>query len=64
MTQKVNFDNDWLFKDKLRCIISKNVTSFPYEGDEIDSEGIVEGIIELLKSKEYSLLHHIKSQRK
>jgi hypothetical protein len=62
MTEKVNFDNDWRFKDKLRDIIKKNVKTEPYEGDEVDKEGIVDDIITLLKSKEYSLLHHIKSK--
>ncbi len=59
MTQKVNLDG-WQFKDKLRLIVKNNITSVPYEGDEINKEGIVEDIIELLKSKEYSLLEHTK----
>lgn len=59
-TEKVD-SNDWRFKDKVEKIIESNITKIPWEGDEIDKRGIVEDIIELLTSKDYSLLHHIKT---
>lgn len=59
MTKKVTKD-DWRFKDKLREIIKKNIETEPYEGDTVDKEGIVEDLIELLTSKEYSVLNHKK----
>lgn len=63
MTKKVDLDH-WWFKEKLRKIVNDNVKTIPYEGDEVDKNGIVEGIITLLKSKEFSLLEHKKPERR
>lgn len=52
---------DWLFKDKIKRIIDKNVKTIPYEGDEVDKHAIIEEIVELLTSKEYSVLNHKKN---
>lgn len=62
MTTKIDPSN-WEFRNKVEKIINDNVKSFPYEGDEINRSGIVEDIIELLSSKEYSLLKHTKSEK-
>lgn len=63
MTKKVNPDS-WQFKDKIKEIINRHITSEPYEGDTVDRNGIIDGIVDLLKSKEYSLLHHTKPQKR
>lgn len=63
MTEKVDL-NHWRFKDKLKDIVNRNVQTIPYEGDEVDKDGIVDDTILLLSSKEYSLLHYKKPERK
>lgn len=58
MTEKVK-PCDWLFKDKIAKIVSKNCKEIPYEGTEVDKNSIVEEIMNLLtNSKEYSVLRH------
>lgn len=60
MTKKVKRE-DWRFWDKVKQIIDKNCKEEPYEGTEVNKNGIVEELKELLTSKEYSLLHHKKN---
>lgn len=59
MTKKIK-KFDWSFEDKIKTIINKNVKTEPYEGDTVNKAAIVEEIMELLTSKEYSLLRHTK----
>lgn len=59
MTKKVT-KQDWYLKDKFESIIDKNIKTFPYEGDQIDKRAIIEELMELLTSKEYSVLNHTK----
>jgi len=59
MTKKVEKD-DWWFKDKLRKIIDKNCEEVEWEGTIVHKQEMVNEIMELLTSKEYSLLNHTK----
>lgn len=62
MTVKINSD-DYYFRKLLQDIVDRNVKTIPYEGDEINKSGIVDDIMDLFKSKEYSLLKHSKSEK-
>jgi hypothetical protein len=61
-TTKVNTNNDCEFRSKLEKIINRNCKEIPYEGTEVDKQGILEDVINLLNSPEYSLLKHTKSK--
>ncbi len=61
-TSKINTIENWDFQDKIRRIIDKNCTEVPYEGTEVDKQGIVDDIAQLLSSPQYSVLKHIKTK--
>ena len=58
-TTKVDY-SDWWLRDKLKSIVDRNVKSIPYEGDEVDKDGIVDGILYFFKENHYSILKHEK----
>ena len=60
-TTKIDLDNiDWRLSSDLDTIISKNCKEIPYEGTEVDKQGIKEDILSYLKENHYSLLKHEK----
>ncbi len=60
-TKKVNLDNDWKLENELRNIVNRNCEVIPYEGTEVNREGIVKDFLNYLKENHYSLLKHEKS---
>ena len=61
MTRKVKLGEDWEFDEGIENAISKNIKYVPYEGAEIDEDGILQAIIKFLKDNHYSVLKHEKS---
>ena len=60
-TEKINLDSPGYILDRaLDEIISSNCKEIPYEGTEVDKEGIKRDILQYLKNNHYSLLKHNK----
>lgn len=60
-TVKIDLNNpDWELDEALDKIISSNCKEIPYEGTEVDKEGIKIDILKYLKNNHYSLLKHTK----
>lgn len=60
-TEKIDLNNpDWELDRALDEIISSNCKEIPYEGTEVNKEGIKRDILQYLKNNHYSLLKHNK----
>lgn len=61
-TKKVDLSNpDWELDRALDRIINKNCEEIPYEGTNVNKQGIKNDILAYLKDNHYSLLKHNKS---
>ena len=56
-------DTLWELNRKLEDILGKNITDVPYEGLEVNREGIMEDIKELISQIPYSLIEKIKQNQ-
>ena len=60
MTNKVDLYNDWELNNAFDKIIDDNCKEIPYEGTEVDHEGIKHDLYDFLIKNHYSLLNHKK----
>lgn len=61
-TEKVDFDNPSRELDKIfEKVLKDNITEIPYEGAEVDKQGIKYDLLQALKDNHYSLLKHNKT---
>lgn len=60
-TRKIDLNRiEYRLDRDLDKIISDNCKEIPYEGTEVDKQGIKEGILAYLRENHYSLLKHDK----
>ena len=51
---------DYKLQQELEKIIDNNCVEIPYEGTQVNKDDIIDDIMQLLTSKEYSLVRHTK----
>ena len=51
---------DYKLQQELEKIIDNNCVEIPYEGTQVNKYDIIDDIMQLLTSKEYSLVRHTK----
>lgn len=56
-------DTLWELHAKIEKIVENNVKKWDYEGDEVDKQGIVDAIMELIPTIPYELIEKINKQK-